>query len=329
MIRKTLAVLAAALMTVPLWPAAAMAEPEKDTLTWSVQPATAAGPDGRRWIELSLDPGATVTEHLAVRNFSDGAATFSLKAADGYLTDKGRFNMLQSNQTSKDGGTWIDVQNEIKVGPNETKVVPFTITVPRNATPGDHPAGIAAAVHSANGTVAVESRVGFRVMMRATGDIKAAVAVSGLSASYDQTWNPFTSGTVTVKYTATNEGNVAASGAGAVAVSDLTGLAERDGKADVAEIFPGDSRTVETKINGVWALGPMSANVTVTPSVEGGSPMSAAVTVWTVPWPQLALIALLVVLFFAYRAITKRRRRHLENMLARARDEGRAQASGV
>ncbi len=49
-------------------------------------------------------------------------------------------------------------------------------------------------------------------------------------------------------------------------------------------------------------------------------------TLWTVPLPQLALVALLVVLFFAYRAITRRRRRHLENLLARARDEGRAEA---
>lgn len=323
---RLLAVLAAVLFTVPLTPAAAHAEPA--TLTWSVQPASAAGPDGRRWIELSLDPGQTVTEHLAVRNFSDGEAVFALKAADGYLTDKGRFNMLQSDQASTDGGTWIDVQKEVKVGANATTVVPFTITVPKDAAPGDHPAGIAATVTSASGTVAVESRVGFRVMMRATGTIRAEVAVTGLSATYEQPWNPFSSGVVTVRYTATNKGNVAASGAGAVAVSDLTGLAGRDGRADVAEIFPGDSRTVETRIGGVWALGPMSANVTVTPSVEGGAPMSADVTLWTVPWPQLALVVLVVALFFAYRAITRRRRRHLENLLARARDEGRAEARG-
>ncbi|TKK90941.1 DUF916 domain-containing protein [Herbidospora galbida] len=323
---RFLAVLVAVLLAVPLAPSAAHAEPA--TLTWSVQPATAAGPDGRRWIELSLDPGQTVTEHLAVRNFGDGEAVFALKAADGYLTDKGRFNMLQSDQTSKDGGTWIDVQKEVRVGGNATTVVPFTITVPKDAAPGDHPAGIAATVTSASGTVAVESRVGFRVMMRATGAIRAEVAVTGLSAVYEQPWNPFSSGTVTVKYTATNKGNVAAGGAGAVAVSDLTGLAGRDGRADVAEIFPGDSRTVETRIGGVWALGPMSANVTVTPSVEGGVPMSADVTLWTVPWPQLALVALVVVLFLAYRAIARRRRRYLEDLLARARDEGRAEARG-
>lgn len=50
------------------------------------------------------------------------------------------------------------------------------------------------------------------------------------------------------------------------------------------------------------------------------------VTVWTVPWPQLALVTLLVILFFSYRAIARRRRRRLADLLARARDEGRAEA---
>ncbi|WP_203882072.1 WxL protein peptidoglycan domain-containing protein [Planotetraspora kaengkrachanensis] len=327
---RLLAVLTAALLTVPFAPVDALADPAP-TLTWSVQPADEQGPDGRRWVELTLDPGQTVTEYLAVRNFSDAAADFALKAADGYLTDKGRFNMLQSGQTSKDGGTWIKVQNKVTVGADETKVVPFTITVPRDAAPGDHPAGIAATVTSAGDTVSVESRVGFRVMTRTTGTITAAVAVSDLTAVYEQSWNPFSSGAIRVKYTATNKGNVTVSGVGEVTVSDLSG--QRDAKTDVEEIFPGDSRTVETRIAGVWALGPLSTSVTVSPSVHGGVPVGVVVedattdmTIWTVPWPQLALAALLVILFFSYRGITWRRRRHLADLLARARDEGRAEA---
>ncbi|MEV6866843.1 DUF916 domain-containing protein [Streptosporangium subroseum] len=327
---RLLAVLTAALLTVPLAPTGALAEP---TLTWSVQPADQQGPDGRRWIELTLDPGQSVTEHLAVRNFGDASAVFALKAADGYITDKGRFNMLQSDRASVDGGTWVKVQNEVTVGANETKVVPFTITVPRDASPGDHPAGIAATVTSAGSTVSVESRVGFRVMMRATGTITAAMAVSDLTATYEQSWNPFSSGVIRVEYTATNKGNVAVSGTGEVTTGDLSGLTERDAKTDVEEIFPGDSRTVESRIAGVWALGPLSTSVTMSPSVQGGAPAGAVVenaatdvTVWTVPWPQLALVALLVILFFSYRAITRRRRRRLADLLARARDEGRAEA---
>ncbi|MEO3857828.1 DUF916 domain-containing protein [Acrocarpospora sp. B8E8] len=330
---RLLAVLAAVLLTVPIAPTGAMAEPAKPTLTWSVQPANQQGPDGRRWIERTLDPGQSVTEHLAVRNFSDGAAVFALKAADGYLTDKGRFNMLQSDRSSVDGGTWIKVQDEVTVGAKETKVVPFTITVPRDASPGDHPAGIAATVTSARGTVAVESRVGFRVMMRATGTITAAVAVDNLTATYEQPWNPFSAGTIRVKYTATNKGNVAVTGTGGVTVTDLTGLAERDAKTGVEQIFPGDSREIETRIAGVWALGPLSTSVTVSPSVQGGAPSGALVeraavdvTVWTLPWPQLALAALLGTLLLSFRTITRRRRQRLADLLARARDEGRAEA---
>ncbi|MEK8107066.1 hypothetical protein NKG94_21505 [Micromonospora sp. M12] len=69
------------------------------------------------------------------------------------------------------------MQERVTVGPNETRVVPFTITVPKGATPGDHPAGIAATVTSTGGTVSVESRVGFRVMVRVNGSARAALPV--------------------------------------------------------------------------------------------------------------------------------------------------------
>ncbi|TYB93039.1 DUF916 domain-containing protein [Micromonospora sp. WP24] len=335
MLPRLLAVLAALLVTVPIAPSAALAQPANPTLTWAVQPANASGPDGRRWVEVALDPGQMVTEHLAVRNFSDGAVVFALKAADGYLTDKGRFNMLPSNQESVDGGTWIDVQEKVTVGPKQTKVVPFTITVPRDASPGDHPAGIAATVTSSGGTVAVESRVGFRVMMRATGTVVAALAIGDLTTRYERSWNPFSAGTVHVTYTATNDGNVAVTGGGRVTAAELFGLAEPNARTDVAELLPGGSRSAEVRVGGVWGLGPVRTTVEVTPALLAGDPAgaevrrgSATATVWVLPWPQLALAVVLVGLVLAYRVIVRRRRRRLAQLLAQARDEGRAEASG-
>src|SRR5262245_47165079 len=134
---RILALLAAVAVAVPIAPGVARAEPA--SLTWTVQPATSKGPDGRRWIEKTLDPGQVVTEYLAVRNFSDAGAVFALKAADGYLTDKGRFNMLPSDRKSVDGGAWIAVQPTVTVPGQGTKVVPFRISVPKGVTPGDHP----------------------------------------------------------------------------------------------------------------------------------------------------------------------------------------------
>jgi len=324
---RLLAVLAVVLVTVPIAPAGATAEP---TLTWSVQPADQRGPDGRRWAEHTLDPGRAVTDRLAVRNFSDRAAVFSLKAADGYLTDKGRFNMLPSNQESVDGGSWIEVQEKVTVGANETKVVPYTVTVPGDATPGDHPAGIAATVTSTGGTVAVESRVGFRVLLRVSGTTTAALAVDDLSATYRQSWNPFAAGSLRIRYSTTNDGNVAVTGAGRVTTAELLGLAHHDARSGIEEMLPGGGREVDTRVRGVWGLGPLRTTVSVSPAVRGGAevtrPGSATVTVWALPWAQLVLAVVLGVLVAVFRILTRRRRRRLVALLARARDEGRAEA---
>ena len=48
----------------------AAAADEEPTVTWSVSPADAAGPDGRAWVELEIDPGEGATEHQAVRQVS-------------------------------------------------------------------------------------------------------------------------------------------------------------------------------------------------------------------------------------------------------------------
>ncbi|MGC4869404.1 hypothetical protein ACLQ3B_28640 [Micromonospora sp. DT53] len=328
-LRRALVVLAVASLTVAVAPTAAVAEPDPKALTWTVQPATASGPDQRRWINASLDPGQAVTEHLAVRNFSRTAVAFSLKAADGYLTDKGRFNMLSSDRPSVDGGTWIDVQEKVTVGPNETRVVPFRITVPKGATPGDHPAGIAATVTSTGGTVNVESRVGFRVMLRVNGDARAALAVRGLGVTYSPSWNPFTGGTVRVRYTVENDGNVWVSGTSRVAMSDLLGRTSHDATSAVEELLPGGARKVQTRAGGVWALGRLRTTVTTAPTPLGDGqagvdsrPASATVTTWVVPWAQLALLLLLAGLVVGLRATARHRRRRLAGLLARARQEG-------
>ncbi|RIV41176.1 hypothetical protein [Micromonospora radicis] len=344
---RLLAALAALVVVGSVTPAGAAAQPAGPTVTWAVQPANQQGPDGRRWVELTLDPGQVVTEHLAVRNFGAAPVVFSLKAADGYLTDKGRFNMLSSDRVSVDGGTWIEVQEKVTVGARETRVVPFTIRVPVDASPGDHPAGIAASVVSASGAVAVESRVGFRVMLRASGTVTAALSAEGLAATYRRSWNPFTAGTLRVTYTASNTGNVAVTGTGRVRTEELFGLVTRDGPGEVAETLPGGERQVEAAVGGVWGLGRVTTGVEVTPAVVGGDPAVvggdpavvggdpagaqlrpavATVTVWVLPWPQLALVVVLAALVLLWRGVTRRRRRRLARLLAEARDEGRAEA---
>jgi hypothetical protein len=286
-------------------------------VTWTVQPATPSGPDGRRWVELTLDPGQVVTEHLAVRNLGKAAADFRLSAADGYLTDKGRFNMLPSDSPSVDGGTWIDVQDTVTVPAGETAVVPFTITVPAGATPGDHPAGIAASVAGRQGTVQVESRVGFRVLLRASGVVQPALTVSGVSSSFTRSWNPLKPGALDVSYQVANTGNIRLGVSGEARSSELF-LLTSTGAATTAELLPGGAATGRARIDGVWGFGPVRTTV----ALSSGAPASVTVTTWVMPWPQLIVVVALVGLWLVRRAAGRRRRRQLESMLAEARLEG-------
>lgn len=285
------------------------ATPAPANVTWTVQPA-----DGSRWIERTLDPGQKVTEKLVVRNLGAADAVFALSAADGYLTDKGHFNMLDSDKKSTDGGTWITVQPSVAVGAGKTATVSFTITVPAGASPGDHPAGIAASVLSRNGTVQVESRVGFRVMLRASGTVRPALAAQHVSAHYSHSWNPFRSGSVTVSYTVANTGNVRADARASVSVSEL--FNHRDGGTAAGELLPGGTRAAGGVVHGVWGVGPVHTKILLSPADPAGP---AAVTVWVVPWPQLLVVVLLVALVLALRA----RRRRFARLLAQARQESR------
>jgi hypothetical protein len=313
--RRAAAVLAALAVLSPAAPAAAA--PATVTVTWTVQPATAAGPDGRRWIERTLDPGKQVTEHLAVRNLGDATAVFTLSAADGYLTGKGRFNMLPSDRKSIGGGTWITVPPTVTVRAGGTAVVPFTITVPTGVTPGDHPAGIAASIAGAQGTVQVESRVGFRLLLRASGTLHPELTAGAVRAEYERSWNPLKPGRLRVFYAVANTGNVRVD-----ARARVNGVT-----TELGELLPGGSRAGATRVDGVWGLGRLRTTVELQPTVPGESTArpSATVTVtsWAVPWPQLLVLAAAGLLLGAWRL----RRRRLASMLARAREEGRRSAT--
>jgi hypothetical protein len=307
-----------------------------ETITWTVEPADEQGPDGRAWVELTIDPGRSVTEHVAIRNLSSSAATFSVKAADGYFTDTGRFNMLPSSEPSTKAGTWIDVQPSVDVPAGGTAILPYTVTVPDNATPGDHAAGIAASVSyvgenpDGGGTLGVESRVGFRVITRVTGQVQPALAVTDLTAGYLTSWNPLAPGSMQVSTVLSNPGNIALAVTGTAAVGgQQADFTVGDAGSTTIELLPGDTRTVTTTVAGVWPLGPVDTTARFTATATDADPISASAqtSTWAMPWPQLITLAALALLVVAVWADRRRRRARLQRLLDAERAAGRAEAS--
>jgi hypothetical protein len=311
----------------------ALASDSDSAVTWSVQPADDAGADGRPWIEQTLDPGESATEHLAVHNFSDHAVDFRLAAADGFFNQNGRFNILPSDQPSTAAGTWIDLAESVSVQAGETVVVPLTITVPKDAEPGDHAAGVAASIlststHANGANVGVESRVGFRVMVRVTGDLTPGATIDNVTTTQRVSWNPFAPGGLTVEFDVVNTGNTRLRLTGAVTASGHdTTFPPRD---EPQELLVGDTRHFTVAVEDVWATVFVPVAVTIDPEVivvNGDAPKLAAVrtetTALAMPWSQLALLvgSAMILSAILWRRNTSKRR--LDGLLEDAREEGR------
>lgn len=297
----------AALMLLAAMSSAAFADsPESDsdqTITWMVRPSDGEREDGRSWIELELDPGQVVHEYLLVRNLSRSTVAFTLAAADGYFTSTGRFNMASAGEESTGAGSWITIQDTVEVASGADVVVPFTVRVPENATPGDHPAGVAASIRTGREGVAIESRVGFRVMTRVLGALTPGLS-SEITGRYVGTWNPFDAGRLTFEYSIANTGNTRLAVTPDITVTSVFGLISFTVPGDqINEIAPGESRAGVATIPDAWPLLMYDADITArasmvpddtsTTSIE---PAIAAVTLIAPPWPQLVTIAALAAL---------------------------------
>lgn len=326
--------------------APAWAEEPASTVSWSVSPADATGPDGRSRVELELDPGASVTEHLAVHNLGEEQVTFAITAADGYLTSTGRFNMLPSDQESVGAGTWIEVADSVTVDPGEVSVVPFTVAVPEGATPGDHAAGIAASIVSTStgdgASVGVESRVGFRVMTRVKGELAPSVALAA-DGAYVLSWNPFQPGRLELTGVVENTGNVAlavlaTAESGGTSIPP-TGFEAEDGAAGEAggppsaDLLPGEQRAVTFAVPAVWPLGPVNVPVAVEATAVGPDgaalavqPVTETVTVWALPLPQLVLLVALALIVLGLVLGRRRRTAKIDRLVEDAREAGRREA---
>jgi hypothetical protein len=310
---------------------------EPPTVSWSVAPASAHGPDGRRWVELELAPGEEATEHMAVTNLSKVEAQFTLTAADGYFTPAGRFNMRSETEESTEAGTWIEIGDSVTVAPGKTTVVPFTVKVPRNAEPGDHAAGVAAAVRSGQAAgpdgagLGVTSRFGFRVMTRVLGELAPALEIGDVKTSYDIAWNPVRPGRLMIGFELANTGNTRLTVSGFVSAGGRE-VAYPQASELAIELLPGESRRIETVLTRVWPAFRIEVTISADPVVltiddspaVSLAPVTTTAGVWALPWPQLICLAGLVLIAGAIWSGRSRSKRRLAARFAEVRAEARA-----
>ncbi|MFF8658223.1 COG1470 family protein [Streptomyces huasconensis] len=272
--RAAVALCAAVLVLAPVMPAHADSGGSPD---WSVAPSTGDGPrapkDGRPAFYAEGAPGTVLRDTVSVSNPGPKPRTVSLRGADVGAGDtgSGALSVASAKERPTETGAWIRLaRRRVEVPPRTRAEVPFTVTVPEDAVPGDHPGAIVA---SGGGRT-----VGVRLHLRVGGPTLPALTVERVKVDQD-------AGRIT--YDLVNRGNTVLSPKLAVHADGVLGtLLDRPARPLPVELLPGRRVSLSEPWPDVPALD--AAEVRLTATAPGGARDTATASARFVPWGALA-----------------------------------------
>ncbi|MFG2531983.1 hypothetical protein [Streptomyces sp. NPDC048516] len=298
-------------------PAAAPAPPGPSAAPAPGDGAAPGTPD-RPYFYLEGAPGTVMSDRLSLSNPTGRTVTVRLR--------------------SSTPGSWLTLAStEVKVPPHTRASVPFTVTVPRDAAPGDHPGALSATFavpspgdgkgsgtgggpdsgkDSGKGSGAkgggpdsgkgggASGRDDVPVHLRVTGAALSALSVENVTVG----GRGGRGGAAVIGYTLVNRGNTVLTPRLAVHADGLFGpVLRRATRTLPIALRPGQSIDLTEK----WPdpPGPDAVDVRLTVTAGGGAHGSATVTYTAVPWGAVAGPVFLLAAGGGGLAVLRRRRR--------------------
>jgi hypothetical protein len=290
-------------------------------ISWAVRTASNDYGAERQNFAYTLDPGGELHDAIVVVNHGERPLDLAVYAADGFTTGSGQLDLVAGDAPSVGVGAWVRAGSDVVTVPPEQSVeVPFTLTVPDSATPGDYLGGIVTSTTQSDEAqgIDVERRLALRIRLRVGGETTPSLSVEDVAVAYSGTANPVGTGDATVDYTVHNTGNTVLTARQAVSVAGPFGTFSTDAGplAESPALLPGERWKVSTTLSGVSPAVRLTASVALTPLVVDSSgttsPLDdvvATASTWAVPW-ALALLVLLIVGLVILTVLLLRRRRH-------------------
>ncbi|MEV1022399.1 hypothetical protein [Streptomyces sp. NPDC050264] len=255
---------------------------------WTIAPSAGGGSrpaaqDGRPYIYAEGAPGSVLEDKVAVTNPSAEPLTVAVRGAGA----------PDVRTKAKGPGAWLTfATRSVKIPARTRAEIPFTVTVPAGATPGDHPGAIVA---SGGGRTS-----GISVHLRVSGPTLSALTVEHVRVE----------GGDRIAYEVVNRGNTTLTPRLAVRADGLFGgVLDKGPRTLPVELPPGRRVRLTEPWHGAPALDAVDVKVTVT--AGGGAGDSATATARFVPWGPLggALAVLAGGAFAAYASVRRRRRK--------------------
>jgi len=225
-----LAFLAALVLGLLAWPSLAYAEGK---VSFGIRPTRAHEdiPESQSYFIHTLTPGAQSSDLAVVMNNGDAPIALRLYAADAVTAINGGTAFAaegeDANGVARWLGLWVD---ELSLQPGEERAVPFTISVPADASPGQHVAGLVVEAATSNAdaangsnqtrlTVNVVRRAGVAVLIDVPGPHMVGLEMTGICLRQQDGTHG-----ATFELAVRNTGNVYVQGQGSLVIGASDGL---------------------------------------------------------------------------------------------------------
>ena len=281
--------------------------PAHDPGSWWVQPAPKPGAaaDSRQYFILEGGPGSTLQDGLTISNYTDHPITYYVYGADGYNTPKdGQFALRDHGYPMTGVGSWVRPAFPTVTVPARTStVVPITIAIPADATPGDHIGGVSgmdseveSVQQQGSVRVGIKRVVAARLYLHVDGATMGGLTVTGLKVSGSPAFPAYLSDrNGSVSATITNTGNLLQTPKAHLKATGIFGTLFEE-TVQLPPILPGQSIDVARQWKHLppFEIGTVRLDVTddsMAPAVTS----TASVSLTLIPW----LTILVVVVLFA------------------------------
>ena len=281
-------------------------------------------------LEISGDPGQVLSEQMTLINDRNVSETYYSSYAN--FEAQGETGSPTFVDAKDDLGTWMNATDSVTLSAGETRVIPVTVSIPKDAAPGGHFAAIFWGSQSPkikSNAVAIGSKIGFLVLLRVNGNISEKGGIVEFNTDNHQTF--FNALPVNFYYRFQNGGGDRIKPMGDITVKNLLGFtsAKFPGNLIEGNILPASTRKFEavwpggsgatpsvtensggffSKVRYEWknfAFGHYTADIAMTYGTKNQLTESK-IGFWIFPWHlTIFLIILLAILFFIGRKLVR------------------------
>ncbi len=273
-------------------------------------------------LELQADPGQTLTEEVTLYNERPTTETFYISYANFEAQgESGNPAFVEP----KDGiGTWMQAAEKIVIAPKSSKTVPFTVSVPADASAGGHFGAIfwgTTPQSSGAGQVSIGAKTGLLVLLSVSGPISEKGGIVDFATVGKKTF--YTALPVDFTYRFENAGSDRIKPVGLVKIKNLLGFTAKEVPGNPADgnILPRSTRRFETAWVGKdipnpaqpvehsgffneakyqwrnFAVGRYVAHLELAYGFQKET-TSAKFSFWVLPWQLLLIILVISTLIF-------------------------------